>query len=391
MQRKKTSHIQKKQPNHPASDARLIKILEELPDPRGPSCNFKHPLSSIIFIVIVTSLCGANDWEVIFVQAEAMSDWLSRYVDLSNGIPSVRTFKRVFEALSPSKMEQMLIEVMKLLREKINGDVICFDGKTLCGTSSSEKGLSAIHILNAWSLENRICIGQTKVDDKSNEITALPELMDLLDLKGTIITADALNTQKEIAKKTIEKGADYFLPVKGNHPTLLEEIKLTFKEAEEKDFKGFDADSYETMEKAHGRVENRKYYSIDADGLPSKTEWTGMKSLGMVIRERTIQNKKTKEIQYYISSSEIDAKCLSIATRGHWAVENNLHWTLDVIFREDKLRYRERIGAQNISIIRKVIVGALGRDKTLKCGKEGKRLRAAVDPKYREEILKNLF
>ena len=251
--------------------------------------------------------------------------------------------------------------------------------------------MAAIHILNAWSKDNGICIGQTKVKDKSNEITAMPELMDFLDLKGTIITADALNTQKEIARKAIEKGADYFLPAKGNQPTILEEIELTFNDAQAKSFKGFDADNYETTEKAHGRIERRIYYSIEADELPSQKEWTGMKSIGMVIRERTEKEKTTKEVQYYISSCEIDAKVLAKATRGHWGVENNLHWTLDVIFREDKLRYRERTGAQNLSVIRKIILGALGRDKTLKCGKEGKRLRAAVDPTYREKILKNLF
>src|SRR5690606_18270205 len=189
----------------------------------GTTDNFKHSLTTVLFITIVCSLCGANDWEVIVVQAQAMSGWLSQYVDLTQGIPCVRTFKRVFEVICPEKMEAMLINVMEILREKKKGDVISFDGKTLRGTSASEKGLKGIHILNAWSKDNGICIGQTKVDDKSNEITALPELMDLLDLKGTIITADALNTQKETARKAIEKGADYVLPVKGNHPSLQEE------------------------------------------------------------------------------------------------------------------------------------------------------------------------
>ncbi len=183
-----------------------------------------------------------------------------------------------------------------------------FDGKTLRGTSASEKGLKGIHILNAWSKDNRFCIGKIKVDDKSNEITAIPELMDLLDLKGTIITADALNTQKTTPSKTIEKVADYFLPVKGNHPTLLEEIILLFNEAEQKGYKGFDADNLETLEKAHGRAESRKYYSIDAEDLPSAQEWAGMKSVGKVIRERTEKANTTKEIHYYISSCEVDAE-----------------------------------------------------------------------------------
>ena len=390
-EKKPPKHIKKKEVQHPGSNTRLIEILEHVPDPRGPSCNFKHPLTSVLFITIVCSLCGANDWEIIVVQAQAMKDWLSRYIDLSECIPCVRSFKRVFEGICPDKMEKMLIDVMDILRERKNRDVISFDGKTLRGTCASEKGLKGIHILNAWSKDNGICIGQTKVDDKSNEITAIPELMDLLDLKGTIVTTDALNTQKTTANKAIEKEADYFLPVKGNHPTLQEEIELLFNEAEQNGFKGVDADSLETIEKAHGRVENRKYYSLDAEGLPSSQEWAGMISLGKVIRERTEQGTTTKEIHYYISSCEVDAGILEMATRGHWGVENGLHWSLDVIFREDKLRYRERNGARNLSTIRKITLGALGRDKTVKCGREGKRLLAATDWMYREKILKNLF
>lgn len=390
-EKKVPSHIKIKKAQHPAANTKLIQILENVPDSRGPSCNFKHPLTTILFITVVCSLCGANDWEVIVIQAQAMRNWLSQYVDLSQGIPCVRTFKRVFESICPNKMEAMLIDVMEILREKKSGDVISFDGKTLRGTSVSEKGLKGIHILNAWSKDNGICIGQIKVDDKSNEITALPQLMDLLDLKGTIITTDALNTQKETAFKAIKGGADYVLPVKGNHPSLQEEIELLLNEAERKGYKGFDADDLETVEKAHGRIESRQYYSLDAVDLPSAKEWEGMNSIGKVIRERTEKGKITKEIHYYISSCEIDAGVLELATRGHWGVENGLHWSLDVIFREDKLRYRERNGARNLSIIRKITLGALGRDKTLKCGREGKRLLAATDGVYRANILKNLF
>jgi len=288
-------------------------------------------------------------------------------------------------------METMLINVMEILREKKKGDVVSFDGKTLRGTSASEKGLKAIHTLNAWSRENGICIGQVKVDDKSNEITAMPELMSLLDLKGTIITGDALNTQKETARKAVEKGADYVLPVKGNHPTLKEEIEVLFNEAEQADYKGFDADDYETSEKAHGRVEIRRYISLDGEDIPSANEWAGMKSVGKVIRERTEKGKTTKETHYYISSCEIDAKVLEMVTRGHWGVENGLHWSLDVVFKEDKLRYRARNGASNLSTIRKITLGMLSRDKTAKCGREGKRLLAATDPVYRDKVLKNLF
>lgn len=383
-------HIKPKQFFHPQPTLRLIRILDRIPDPRKPSCNFQHSLTSIVFIVIVSSLCGADDWSIIETLAISMKDWIARFVDVSSGIPSAHTIERVFSLISPEQMEQTLIEVMGLLKEK-KETVISFDGKTLRGTLDEQAGKRAVHLLNAWSLENGICLGQRKVDDKSNEITAIPQLMDMLDLQGTIITADALNTQKMIAQKAEEKGAHYFLPVKGNHKSLLEDIELLFKAAQESDFKGVDADQYETLEKSRGRIEKRLYYSMDADELPDQEEWAGIKSIGMVVRERTTEKKTSKEIVYYISSCDVGAKLLGDSVRDHWHVENGLHWSLDVIFREDKLRYRHEVGARNLAIIRKITLGALSKNKTYKCGKAGRRIMAASDPVFREEILKNLF
>jgi len=384
------AHIQPKTFCHPQPELRLIRVLEKIQDPRKPSCNFQYSLTSIVFIVIVSSLCGADDWPVIADVAESMKPWLAQFVDLSSGIPSAHTLERVFSLISPEGMEKIFIEIMGLLKEK-REKVICFDGKTLRGTADANTGKQAIHLLNAWSVENGICIGHRKVSEKSNEITAIPELMALLDLKGTIITADALNTQKTVAAKAVELGADYVLPVKGNHKGLLEDIELLFQEAHKKEFQGVDADQYETLEKSRGRVEKREYYSMDADELPDKANWAGIKSLGMVIRERTVKEKISTEIIYYISSCEVDAQLLAKCAREHWQVENNLHWSLDIILREDKLRYRHEIGARNLSTIRKVVLGALGRDKTRKCGRIGKRVVAASDPLFREEVLKNLF
>jgi predicted transposase YbfD/YdcC len=319
-----------------------------------------------------------------------MKPWIAQFVDLSSGTPSAHTIERVFSLISPERMEKIFIEIMGILKEK-KERVVCFDGKTLRGTADANAGKQAIHLLNAWSVENGICIGHRKVDDKSNEITAIPELMDLLDLKGTIITADALNTQKTVAKKAIELGADYLLPVKGNHKGLLEDIELLFQDAQKEEFKGVDADQYETLEKSRSRVEKRVYYSIDAEDLPDKAKWAGIKSLGMVTRERTVKEKTSIEVIYYISSCEVDAQLLAKCAREHWQVENGLHWSLDIILREDKLRYRHEVGARNLSAIRKVVLGALSKDKTRKCGRIGKRVVAASDPLFREEILKNLF
>lgn len=384
------AHIQSKAFHHPQPDLRIIQVLEKIQDPRKPSCNFQYSLTSIVFIVIVTTLCGADDWPVIADVAESMEPWIAQFVDLSSGIPSAHTIERVFSLISPEVMEKIFIEIMGLLKEK-KEKVICFDGKTLRGTADVNTGKQAIHLLNAWSVENGICIGQRKVSEKSNEITAIPELMDLLDLKGTIITADALNTQKTVVAKAVKRGADYVLPVKGNHKGLLEDIELLFQEAQQKKFQGIDADQYETLEKSRGRIEKREYYSMDADELPDKADWAGIKSLGMVIRERTIQEKVSTEIIYYISSCEVDAQLLAKCVREHWQVENGLHWSLDIILREDKLRYRHEVGARNLSTIRKIILGALGKNKTRKCGRMGKRVIAASDPFFREEVLKNLF
>ena len=369
----------------------IIQVFDELNDPRKKSINFRHPLTTILFITVVCSLCGSNDWETIVIQANAMKDWLSKFVDMSNGVPCVRTFIRLFNVLQPESLNKILLTVAKTLGNKMESEVISFDGKTLRGTVCSENGLKAVHMLNAWSHDRGICIGHMKVDDKSNEIPAVPQLMELLDLKGTIITADAMNTQKKTALKAIELGADYVLPVKENQADLFEEIKLLFKEGQDKKFSGIDADDFETVEKGHGRVEVRTYTSIDGSELPGTKDWMGLKSAGKVVRERTLKGKTSIETQYYISSCEIDAKLLEKVTRGHWGIENSLHLALDVTFREDHLRYRDRIGTQNLATIRKLAHAALAKENTLKCGKAGKRVAAATHPEYREKLIKLFF
>lgn len=370
----------------------IIQTFNAVTDPRSPdSINFCHPLPTILFITVVCSLCGSNDWETIVIQANAMKEWLGKYVDMSKGVPCVRTFIRVFNVLKPEELNQVLFTVADRLGIKAEGEVVSFDGKTMRGTSASDKGLKAIHILNAWSHDRGICLGHVKVDDKSNEIPAVPKLMELLDLKGTIITADAMNTQKETVAKAIDVGADYVLPVKDNQRGLLEEIELMFNDAHKKDFKGVDADDFETVEKSHGRIEVRKYTVIDASELPATKEWKGFKTAGKVTRDRTYKGKASTETQYYISSCEIDAKQFAKVVRGHWGIENSLHLVLDITFREDQLRYRDRVGAQNLATIRKLTLSALTKDKTLKCGKAGKRIAAATDPGYREKLLKLIF
>lgn len=367
---------------------KIIQYIEEIPDPRNTrSFNFKHSITSIIFITFVSALCGANDWIETEVVGNSIKDWFTKFVPLPHGIPSHDTFGRVFSLINPRAFNEFLIKWMGVLREKFSQDIISFDGKTLCGTAEKGVGLKGLHILNAWSKENGICIGQLKVDDKSNEITAIPKLIELLDLKDCIVTTDALNTQKENAEKIQQAGADYVLPVKENHANLYEDIKLFFDEAIKLNFKGVDADHFETIDKDHGRIEKRIYHIIDGEDLPDRHLWIGLKTIGMVIRERTIKGKTTQEIHYYIGSIEIDGQLFEKSVRGHWGVEC-LHWYLDVVLREDDNRYRDKIGAQNLAVLRKITLGVLTKDKTKKCGCAAKRLAALGDFQYREKLLK---
>jgi len=380
-------NIMAKDHNQESSEFKIIKLIKNIPDPRIKRCQ-KHPLESIFFIVFVAGLCGANNWVEVVSMGEALEDWIKKFVLLPFGIPSHDTFGRIFSLICPKAFNKLLEEWVSFIRKHIEGEVVSFDGKTLRGTKNNGNPL---HLLNAWSIDNGMCLGQLPVDQKTNEMKVLPKLIKLLELKDCIITADALNTQKSVAKAVIEAGADYVLPVKKNHPNLLEDIALFFDDAFKREFKGIDVGTYETLEKSHGRIESRKYYVLDGEELPNRKNWKGLKSIGMVVREREIKGKIEKECVYYIMSIEMDAKLFERCVRGHWAVENSLHWRLDVIFREDESRYRDKIGAQNLSIIRKMTLGALSRDKISKGGIQAKRLRAAGNAQYREFVLKNLL
>jgi len=383
-------------PNDSTSDITptIIRYIEEISDQRSTkSLNYQHPLSSVIFIALVAGLCGANTWTAVHTIAVGMKEWIAQYVSLPNGIPSHDTFGRVFSILCPNEFNNFLIKWSSLLRSKYGEkEVVSFDGKTLRGTAEKSLGIKGMHILNAWSSDNGICLGQIKVDDKSNEITAMPKLIKLLDLKDCIITSDALNTQKKIAEEIIDAGGDYALPVKENHPQLLEDIKLFFQDALDKDFRGIDGDQHETFDKQnHGRVEKRSYYVMDGEDLPDRALWKGLKSIGMVIRERMFRGKIEKETAYFILSFEMDAKLFAKACRNHWGIENLLHGHLDVTLKEDESRYRDRIGAQNLAIIRKTTLAMLSKDTSEKCSLTNKRLLAAVSPEFRKRLLKNFI
>lgn len=384
------AHIKPKEFQHPQANNRIIQTLIQIEDPRQPSCNFRYSLVTIIFVSLLGVICGAKDWEEIVQCAEGMIDWIGKYVDVSNGVPSSKTLKRLM-SLMPTESLNRLLENLRSVINESNGDIIAVDGKTLRGSRGWDEKDRPLHLLHAWSTEHGICLGQVSVDEKSNEITALPKLIESLDLKGTIVTTDALNTQKSTATAIINKGADYILPVKENHKGLHDDIQLFFKEADEKGFQGLDSAQSESIEKSAGRVEERIYELLDIEDLPAQEEWTGLRSIGRVTRKRTKKDKTSVEVCYYITSLDLEIEKFAKGVRKHWGVENGLHLPLDVIFDEDRHRYQDRVGAANLSLLRKVALAILSRDSTLKCGRAAKQMRAAVSSDFREHILKNCF
>ena len=366
--------------------AKILELAEKIPDPRRNHLK-RHPLSSMIFIALVSSICGATDWVAVADTGEYLKEWIEQYIDLPYGIPSHDTFGRTFGIIDNQSFSQLLIDWAECIRLKFENEVVAMDGKTLRGNAQKEAGLQGIHLLNAWSIDNGICLGHLDVDKKTNEITVIPKLIEILDLEGCIITSDALNTQKTTAEAVLNAKADYVLPVKGNHKDLLEDVKLLFEEAEDKEYKGFDADQFETSEKDHGRIEHRMYSVLDAEDLPVVDEWPNMKSIGKVVRRRTLKDRSTFEVCYFITSLEIEAKLFAHAVRGHWGVENNLHWSLDVVFREDHNKYRDRIGAQNLSAVRKMALGLLKKDETSKKSLRRKQFQALTSSDFRENVL----
>ena len=382
------AHIRLKSFDHPGTDSRIVLTLCEVEDPRKPSCNFRHSIVSIIFISLIGVLCGAKDWEEIVQGANGMIDWIGKYVDISAGIPSSKTLKRVMSLIPTNSLEQLL----ECLRSSVvEGDIIAIDGKTLRGSRGWGEEDRPLHLLHAWSTELGVCLGQVSVDEKSNEITAFPKLIERLELKGTTVTTDALNTQKKAAAAIINKKANYALPVKENHKDLHEDIKLLFEDADKKGFRGMDAAESHNREKSGGRVEERSYQLLDIEDLTSAKEWAGCSSVGRVTRKRTKKGKTSTEVCFYITSLELDVDKFARSVRNHWGVENGLHLALDVIFEEDKHRYQDKVGAANLSLIRKVALAMLAKDTTLKCGKSAKQMRAATSFTYRDHLFKNCF
>ena len=366
----------------------LLGYLSIIRDPRLDRKKL-HSLTDILFIGICASLCGCDTWEDLHLFAVTREEWLKGYIELLNGIPSVDTIARVFSLIDPAEFETAFRNWVCTLYEAKEGKIIAVDGKRLRGSYGT--GKSAIHMVHAFAAESGLALGQVKTSDKSNEITAIPELLDALFIKGSIITLDAMGCQKKIVKKITEKGGNYVISLKGNQGKLHDDVKLFLETEKKRNFCKVRHDYYETTEKGHGRVETRRYWITDQiDWLDLKNDWSGLTSIGLVESERYIKGKTSYEMRCFICSIKPDAKKFARAVRQHWSVENNLHWQLDVTFNEDKLRARINNAAQNLAVMRRMVLNVLKQEKS-KGSLKGKRQKAGWSEKYLLELLAILF
>lgn len=354
-----------------------------LPDPREASGQ-RHSLMDILTVAICGVLCSSDSWAEIEEFGLAHEPWLRTFLDLTYGIPSHDTFGRVFAALDPEAFERCFMSWMGTLAERSQGRLVAIDGKALRGSFEHAWKREAVHLVSAFAVANRTVFGQIAVDSKSNEITAIPKLLALLDLRGAIVSIDAMGCQKNIAAQIVQHGGDYVLAVKENQPQLHQQTKALLDEAWLEKFNGMAHDRCEDTDAGHGRIETRRVAcTSEVNWLKCRAEWPGLRSIAVVESTRIVGTQTTTERRYFISSLDgLNAAMLARAIRGHWAIENQLHWSLDVSFREDHSRVRVRHAAQNFSRLRRLALNLLRRDKRCKLGIKGKRLRAGWDHNY---------
>jgi predicted transposase YbfD/YdcC len=368
---------------------KLVEHLSEIEDPRIERSK-RHKLIDILTIAILAVICGADSWVGMESFGQAKLKWLKRILELPHGIPSHDTFARVFARLEPEQLQQRFLEWVRSLVRLSNGQVIAIDGKTLRQSYNSGDGKGAIHMVSAWATENRLVLGQCKVDAKSNEITAIPALIRMLEISGCVITIDAMGCQKQIAKLIVERDADYVLALKDNQGNLFEDVQQIFAQAQATDFVGIEHDFDQSVDKGHGRVEIRRTWTMgQVEFLMDADKWMKFTSIGMVQAERRFDGKVERETRYYISSLASNAQHLAQAVRSHWQVENSLHWVLDMAFLEDACRIRTDYAPENLAVVRHIALNLLNQETTAKLGIKNKRLRAGWDDDYLLKVLLN--
>jgi predicted transposase YbfD/YdcC len=361
-----------------------------LPDPRHPLFRDFHLFGDIIAIALCAVLSGATSWDAVAGFGRRKQQWLSSLgLKLPNGIPSHDTFNRVFAAINPRAFQDCFNGWLCSVCDALGVVHVPIDGKALRGTRGPDG--TCLHLVSAWATQARLSLGQVAVEGKSNEITAIPRLLELLDLHGALVTIDAIGCQKEIASGVLAAGGDYLLALKENQPTLHADAVAAFADAEETGFAGVRHDSYVTKEAGHGRQEERRYTVLyDLDGLSTRDDWDGLASVVRVERRRRQGEKESVEVAYYVSSSGAAALVLARGIRLHWGIENGCHWVLDVVFGEDRCRARHGHAAENLAWLRKIVLSLLGQERR-KASYRTTLFELAIDDEYRLELLRKLL
>lgn len=366
---------------------RIADYFSNLQDPR--SDNRSHLLLDIIIIAICAAICDADTWTDVELFGQSKEQWFRKFLELPHGIPSHDTFSRVFALIDTEQFQESFRDWIAAVEERTGGEIVALDGKQLRRSHDKAKGKKAIYMVSAWASENSLVLGQQKVDDRSNEITAVPQLLDLLEVAGCIVTTDAMNCQVETAKKVIENDADYVFVVKENQPRLLETIQALFDDPDE--MRWVDTDSETTVDEKHGRTETRQCWTTsDPEYLAyiaSFADWPGLRSIGMIEARRSTKEGTSVKRRYFISSLESNAKRLLHAVRTYWGIENKLHWVLDLAFREDESRIRKGNGPENSAVLRHIALNLLRREDTAKISIRAKRKKAGWDNDYLLKVL----
>ena len=371
-------------------DASIMDHFRNLEDPRIERSK-RHQLLDIVAIAICAVICGADSWVYVEMFGKSKEEWFRTFLDLPHGIPSHDTFGDVFSRLDPEQFQRCFMGWTQAVAGLLPGEVVAIDGKTVRRSHDKRAGKQAIHLVSAWASANTLTLGQVKTEEKSNEITAIPKLLEMLELSGCIVTIDAMGCQKEIARTIVDRGADYLLAVKENQGQLYQDVRDLFEAGDGPGLEGLPHDYATTLNKGHGRIERRECWSIDdpacLEYLSTAREWPGLRSVVRVECRRETDTGTTVQARYYISSLEASAKRQLEAVRAHWSIENSLHWSMDVTFREDQCRVRKDHGPQNLATLRQISHNLLKQETSLKVGIQGKRLQAGWREDYLLKVL----